>query len=127
MARSKDPTEPIREKATAMDDVEKGTSCNQSSFKAGRGSFLFIGPGAKGIGFKAMFRLEDSLPQARSLASKDPDRFQVGSGGWVTARFTAEKTLPKTIWAMWLQESYDICRGAEWARRTAKNKLKKND
>lgn len=54
MARSQDPTEPIREKAASFPEVAKGTSCNQSSFKAGKGSFLFIGPGAKRVGFKAM-------------------------------------------------------------------------
>ena len=54
MARTQDPTEPIRTQAAAFPGVAKGTSCNQSSFKAGKGSFLFIGPGAKGQGFKAL-------------------------------------------------------------------------
>ena len=122
MARSKDPTEPIREKAASFPDIAKGTSCNQSSFKAGKGSFLFIGPGAKGIGFKAMFKLKQSMAQARKLAAKDPDRFEVGSTGWVTARFTAEKPLPKSIWAKWLQESYDICGGASQGEKVVKKK-----
>ena len=56
--------------------VAKGTSCTQSSFKAGKGTFLFIGPGPKGKGFKAMFRLKRSLPQANRLAAGDPDRFE---------------------------------------------------
>ena len=38
MARSIDPTEPIREKAASFPDVAMGTSCNQSSFKAGKGN-----------------------------------------------------------------------------------------
>ena len=125
MARSKDPTEPIREKAAAFADVAKGTSCNQSSFKAGKGSFLFIGPGAKGIGFKAMFKLGDSMPQARKLASKEPERFEVGSTGWVTTRFTAEKPLPKSIWEKWLQESYDICCGSSKGNKAVKKKSAK--
>lgn len=110
MARSIDPTEPIREKAASFPEVAEGTSCNQNSFKAGKKSFLFIGPGAKGVGFTAMFKLEHSMSQAHKLASKEPDRFEVGSTGWVTARFTAEKPLPKSIWEKWLQESYDISR-----------------
>ena len=90
MARAQDPTEPIRKRASALPGVARGTSCNQSSFKAGKGSFLFVGPGAKGKGFKAMFKLDRSMPQARKLASEEPDRFEVGSTGWVTAI-----TLPK--------------------------------
>ena len=112
MTRTLDPTEPIREKAASFPKVAKGTSCNQSSFKAGKGSFLFVGPGAKGVGYKAMFKLQTSMSQAEKLASKDPDRFEVGSTGWVTTRFTTEKPLPKSIWAKWLQESYDICCGS---------------
>ena len=120
MARSIDPTEPIREKAAGFPEVEKGTSCNQRSFKAGKGSFLFIGPGAKGVGFKAMFKLERSMSQARKLASKEPGRFEVGSTGWVTTRFTAERPLPKSIWEKWLQESYDICCGKSKGRKAVK-------
>lgn len=120
MARSTDPTEPIRAKAASFPEVAKGTSCNQSSFKAGKGAFLFIGPGAKGVGFKAMFRLERSMAQARKLASKEPNRFEVGSTAWVTTRFTAEEPLPKSIWEKWLQESYDICCGSSRGNKSAK-------
>jgi len=125
MVRSIDPTEPIREKAASLPEVAKGTSCNQSSFKAGKGSFLFIGPGAKRVGFKAMFKLEHSVSQARKLASKEPDRFEVGSTGWVTTRFTAEKPLPKSIWEKWLQESYDICCGSSKGNKAVKKKSAK--
>ena len=108
MTRTSDPTDPIRKKAAAFPGVAKGTSCNQSSFKAGKGTFLFIGPGAKGQGFKAMFKLERSMPQAKELATRSPDRFEVGSTGWVTTRFTAEEPLPKSIWQKWLKESYEL-------------------
>lgn len=56
-----DATEAIRMRAAEFPDVLKGTSCNQSSFKTASGSFLFIGPGAKGVGFKAMLKLGDSM------------------------------------------------------------------
>lgn len=106
-----DPTLAIREAAAAFPEVAEGTSCNQSSFKAGKGSFLFIGPGAKGIGYKAMFKLGPSLAQAESLAMKEPTRFEVGSTNWVTTRFSEEKPLPKSIWQKWLNESYAIASG----------------
>ena len=103
-----DPTEEIREKAAAFPEVAKGTSCNQSSFKTRKKSFLFIGPGPKGKGFKAMFKLKESMPEAETLAGQKPDRFEVGSTGWVTARFTTEDPLPKEIWEKWLVESYEL-------------------
>lgn len=103
-----DPTDPIREKAASYPEVAKGTSCTQSAFKAGRGTFLFIGPGPKGEGFKAMFKLRESMPDAEAWAAAEPARFEVGKTGWVTARFTAQQPLPRTIWEPWLDESYAI-------------------
>ncbi|MDH3734341.1 MAG: hypothetical protein OEU54_12445 [Gemmatimonadota bacterium] len=112
MAASADPTDAIRRQAIEFPAVAKGTSCNQSAFKAGKGTFLFIGPGPKGQGFKAMFKLTASMPQALKLAAEEPERFEVGSTGWVTARFTAEEPLPEPIWQRWLAESYDLTCGA---------------
>lgn len=109
MGRSKDPTDPIRRMAAAFPAVDKGTSCNQSSFKAGKRSFLYIGSGPKGKGFKAMFKLDRSMPEARKLADKDPDHYEVGSTGWVTTRFTADVPLPRKRWEKWLTESYELC------------------
>ncbi len=103
-----DPTLPIREKAASYPEVAKGTSCNQSSFKAGSGTFLFIGPGRKGRGFKAMFKLRDSMPDAEARAESEPTRFEVGKTGWVTARFTADEPLARAVWEPWLDESYAI-------------------
>ncbi|MEM6996137.1 MAG: hypothetical protein AAF721_36860, partial [Myxococcota bacterium] len=119
MPRSKDPTEPIRNQAAAFPDVANGTSCNQSSFKAGRGTFLFVGPGPKGVGFKAMFKLDKSMAQARKLAAKEPKRFEVGSTGWVTTRFTAEEPLARAVWSKWLEESYALCLGGKPKTKTA--------
>ncbi len=115
MASLPDPTDPIRQKAVTYPGVAKGTSCTQSSFKAGSGTFLFIGPGPRGQGFKAMFKLRRSMPQAEKLAAKDPSRFEIGSTGWVTTRFTKEQPLPKTIWQKWLEESYEVTYGPKAA------------
>jgi hypothetical protein len=103
-----DPTDPIREKAASYPEVAEGTSCTQNSFKAGSGTFLFIGPGPKGNGFKAMFKLQQSMPDAIARAEAEPARFEVGKTGWVTARFTAEEPLPRATWEPWLDESYAI-------------------
>lgn len=125
MTKPRDPTDPIRQKAVTFPGVAKGTSCTQSSFKAGKGTFLFIGPGAKGQGFKAMFKLQRSMPEAIKLAAKDPSRFEVGSTGWVTTRFSADEPLPKTIWQKWLTESYEVTCGRTVAARKDKRTSRK--
>lgn len=116
MPSSKDPTDPIRKHAAKLAGVEPTTACNQSGFKVGKRAFLYIGPGAKGQGFKAMFKLERSIAQAEQLAAKEPDRYGVGSNGWVSVRFTAEKPLAKAIWENWLKESYALA-GGDGAKR----------
>jgi YjbR protein len=108
MANSKDPTLQLRKMALGLPGVVEGASCNQTSFKVGKKSFLFVGPGAKGVGYKAMFKLDQAMDQAKKMAAKDPDRYAAGSTGWVTVRFTAEKPLVKSIWEKWLKESYQI-------------------
>lgn len=125
MTRPQDPTDAIRRKAVTFPEVAKGASCTQSAFKAGKGTFLFIGPGPKGQGFKAMFKLKASMPEATKLASKHPTCFEVGSTGWVTIRFTADKPLPSAIWKKWLTESYNITCGATAKRTTTKRASKK--
>jgi len=64
------------------------------------------------------------MSQARKLASKEPDRFEVGSTGWVTTRFTSEKPLPKSIWEKWLQESYDTCCRSSKGKKAVKKPAK---
>lgn len=132
MPASKDPTEPIRKKAATYPGADEGASCNQSSFKVGKAAFLYLGPGTKGLGFKAMFKLEGSIPQAETLARENPERFGVGSTSWVTARFTAEKPLAKKVWEAWLKESYGLATGAtsskkKSAKKTTRKKAASNE
>ena len=106
MAGTKDPIEGLKRAAATLPNVVAGTSCNQTSYKAGKTAFLYIGPGAKGIGYKAMFKLEASMTEAQGLAKTEPERFELGVGNWVTTRFSGENPLPKKIWSRWLMESY---------------------
>ena len=101
-----DPTKPILERAKKYDGAVQGTSCTQVSFKVGKKAFLFIGE--QGGRFKAMFKLERSLEEARKMSAENPDDFQVGSNGWVTARFSKDDPLPKSLWTKWLDESYQL-------------------
>ena len=109
-AKPKDPTEPIRQMASEFPGVAEGTSCTQGSFKVGKQAFLYIGP--QGGRYKAMFKLEASRAQAEALAEERPDDFQVGKTAWVTARFSAEKPMPKRMWTKWLKESYALAEAA---------------
>ncbi len=110
MPATRDPTQALKKAAAALPEVVEGCSCNQSSYKVGKKAVLYVGPGPKGVGFKAMFKLDDSLGEAEAYAEAEPDRFEVGKG-WATARFTAEKPLPKKIWGRWLKESYALASG----------------
>ncbi len=101
-----DPTEPIRVRASEYAEVDEGTSCTQSSFKTGGTAFLFIGE--QGGRYKAMFKLKDSRAEAEKLAGENPEDYQVGSGVWVTARFSADAPMPKKRWQKWLDESYAL-------------------
>ncbi|MFT5144825.1 MAG: hypothetical protein ACI84D_003464, partial [Thalassolituus oleivorans] len=88
MAPKNDPTFEIRKQAASFPDVTDGTTLEQATFKASKGSFLLIGPGLEGVGYKAMFKLKASLGQAKGLEAKDPARFQLGAASWVTTRFS---------------------------------------
>lgn len=125
--KDQDPTEPMRLKASQYPDVDKGTACTQSSFKTGGKAFLFVG--MQGGSYKAMFKLDKSRGQAIKLAEKEPDLFQVGSNIWITARFTAEKPMPKKLWEKWLDESYELSdsggSGSSAKKKTTKKPTKK--
>ena len=122
-ASAQDPTEPIRLKASRYPNVDEGTSCTQASFKAGGQAFLYIGP--QGGRFKAMFKLDASRAEADKLAQADPDRYQVGSTAWVTARFSVDEPMPKKLWQKWLDESYQLSQLGGKAKGAKKKAPKK--
>lgn len=115
-----DPTEPMRLAASRYPEVDEGTACTQSAFRTGKKSFFFAGP--QGGRFKAMFKLGPSLERARALAAAEPDRYEVGSSGWVTVRFHAAEPLPAKLWKAWLDESYQLSRPASGASKGATTK-----
>ena len=122
MPGAKDPTKALKKAAAALPNLVEGTSCNQTSYKAGKKAFLYVGPGTKGIGYKAMFKLEVSLKEAKDLAKSEPKRFELGVGNWVTTRFSAEDPLPKKIWSSWLKESHAGTTKSGGAKKSARRK-----
>ena len=121
----KDPTLGMRKEAARLASVDEGKACNQASFRVGNKAFLFVGPGAKGVGYKAMFKLHASMTQARTLAESEPTRFDVGKTGWVTARFTDARPLSAKIWKKWIRESYGLSAGETPKKATKKKATKK--
>ena len=119
-ASRKDPTDPIRLRASRYSGVDEGTACTQSSFKAGKKAFLYIG--MQGGRYKAMFKLQTSMAEATKMAEKHPDRYEVGSSGWVTTRFTVDEPMPKRLWEKWLDESYQQSVAAGTVSKSAKKK-----
>ena len=107
--RPTDPTAALRKQAAKLEGATEGASCTQTSFKRGKTAFLYVGP--QGGRFKAMFKLDDSMPEARRMADEQPDRFDVGKTAWVTARFSADDPLPKPLWQRWLKESHALAAG----------------
>ena len=124
VASKKDPTEPIRLKASRYGEVDEGTACTQSSFKTHKGEFLYVGE--QGGRYKAMFKLQASMAEATRLAKKDPNRYDVGSTAWVTSRFSADEPMPKKLWEKWLDESYALAVSRGAGRKTTAKKGRKN-
>lgn len=122
-ASSKDPSDPIRIQASGYPGVDEGTACTQSSFKAGKTAFLYIG--MQGGRHKAMFKLRKSMPEAVKLAASEPSRYEVGSTAWVTARFTADEPMPRKLWKKWLDESYELSLAGGAGRRAPSKKAAK--
>ena len=101
---SKDFLETLQATARRLNDVEEGASCSQASFKVAGKAFLYAGK--QGGRCKAMFRLEDSLPEAADMAASAPEDVQIGKHGWVTLRCAADKPPSARLWKRWLTESY---------------------
>jgi len=51
--------------------------------------------------------MADVKDPTEALAEQEPRRFEIGSGNWVTTRFTDEAPLPQDLWCRWLEESHD--------------------
>ena len=121
MPEAKDPTKALKKAAGALPNVVEPMSCNQASYKAGKKAFLYVGPGAKGVGYKAMFKLVASLGEAEKLAKSEPERYELGVGNWVTTRFSADDPLPKKIWSSWLKESHaGATKGGKASKKNAR-------
>jgi hypothetical protein len=105
MNRSPDPVQLLRGFAMGFPQASEGVACEGTSvekrtIKAREKAFLFLGS------TDAIFKLEGSLSEAATLASAEPTRYKVGSGGWVTATFHPNDTPAMDRLERWVDESF---------------------
>ncbi len=96
----------LRSLALAFPEVVEGDSCVKRSFKARKKGFLYLGENA--AGYNVMVKLGPSLEEAQALASKRPDSWSVGKGGWAILKFDPSEHPPKGLLERWLEESYRL-------------------
>jgi len=95
--------------ARRLPDVEedvacKGTAVESRAFKTQKKTFLFLGKTTLRLKLKA------SLTEAKKLAKHSPERFDVGSSGWVKVTFE-DQPPPVTLLRHWVTESHRLCSG----------------
>ena len=110
MPAAKGPMQALRKAALLYPGTEEGVACEGTpiesrTVKAQKKAFLFLTIG------HARLKLRESLPEAANLAKKQPDQFQVGSGGWVKASLMADGSTPLDVLERWIAESYRLIVG----------------
>ena len=100
------PMQALRAVALRYPEVQEGTACKKSSFKARKKAFLFMGMDDRS--YNAMVKLRESLAEAAELAAREPDRYKVGAHGWVTATFSHDESPPPGLLDRWIAESYRV-------------------
>ena len=101
------PMKALRRAALRHPDTHEGVSCEGTSLekrtvKTHRKAFVFLGVG------DMMVKLRESLPEARRLAKKEPERYRAGAHGWVKASFAEDEVPPMRLLERWIDESYRL-------------------
>lgn len=97
----------LRRAALRHPDTHEGVSCEGTSLekrtvKARRKAFVFLGA------TDVMVKLRESLPEARRMAKREPDRYRAGAHGWVKASFGEDELPPLALLERWIDESYRL-------------------
>ena len=97
-------SETIRSHALTFPETVEGSSCVNRAFKAGGKNFVFLGE--KDDECNIRLKLAASIGELEELAKDDPDRWQVGKGGWAMIRFDPEQPPPVDDLERWITESF---------------------
>jgi hypothetical protein len=99
-------SEKIRDHAMTFPDTTEGSSCVNRAFKAGGKNFAFLGEKEDRCSLR--LKLGDSIPDIEASADVDPDRWQVGSNGWVLLTFPPDDAPTTTDLEFWVTESFRL-------------------
>lgn len=84
--------------------TEEGQSCVNRAFKAGGKNFVFVGEKEQLCNVR--LKIDASIPELAKLADSDPERFQVGKGGWALLRFPPDDPPEVADLERWITESF---------------------
>ncbi len=99
-------TDKLRAHALKLPEVEEGTSCNKSSYKARNKAFVYLG--IKEDSFNLMLKIGPSQGEAKKLAKQYPECFGLGKGGWIKVEFQSDQQPPPGVLQRWIEESYRL-------------------
>jgi len=95
----------LRQFALKLPGTEQGIACAGTKLECptvtvkGK-AFLFAGAN------HLRLKLTDSIPEAKKLAAKEPDRYSVGANGWIAVA-SPDGTWPAmSLMQKWTEESY---------------------
>lgn len=101
-----DVSERVRDAAMSLPDATEGSSCVNRAFRAGGKNFAFLGETDDGCGLR--LKLGESLDEVTALAVEEPERYDVGTGGWTMLRFDGDEHPPVDDLQRWVRESYRL-------------------
>ncbi len=99
-------SEIIRTHALSLPEASEGTSCVNRAFRAGGKNFAFVGE--KNDETNMRLKLADSIPEISEKAKSDPDRWQVGKGGWTMLKLDPDNPPNSEDLHRWVTESFRL-------------------
>lgn len=87
---------------TTADVACKGTAIESRTAKVHGKAFLFTGAGALRL------KLGDAVAEAMECAAREPERFEVGKGGWIKVTVRDGGLPPAPLLKRWIRESHGL-------------------
>lgn len=108
----------LRKFALRLPNTEEGVACEGTALesrtiRAGNKAFLFLRPR------DARLKLAGSLKEAAAHAAKEPNRYVVGTGGWILVKFD-DATDPIGVFERWIAESHALLGAGKPATRATR-------